>query len=284
MVDDIGDIHAKKPTGFNPGSYRQVQHYVYDVLGAKDPRIGFKKDANKRRIRVERGTDEKNLVAVGEQHPILYAITSRILKYKEMQKAIGTYFDFTQRNGRLLYTINPFGTDTGRMSARKSSFWCGTQIQNIPHYAKSMLIADPGFILCEPDNSQSEARCTAYLAKETELIRALETPGKDFYKSLGTLFFGIPYEEVTTEFRNLVLKKIVHGTNYMMGAETFIQNAGIDNLMFAAGVLGIKIGPLPGQMTMKAFATMLLEKYHNPFQRIRKWYQEVKTKSQRRTC
>lgn len=275
MVDAKGDIHAKKPTGFNPGSYRQVQFYLYDVLGAKDPRIGFKK-VNGKRIRLERGTDEKNLSAVGEQHPILYAITSRILQYRENQKAIGTYFEFAQRNGRLLYNINPFGTDTGRMSAKKSSFWCGTQIQNIPHYAKSMLIADPGFILCEPDNSQSEARCTAYLSKETELIKALETPGKDFYKSLGTLFFGMPYEEVTTDFRNRVLKKIVHGTNYMMGAETFIQNAGVENLLFAANILGINIGPLSGQMTLKAFATMLLEKYHSPFPRIRKWYQEVK--------
>ncbi len=276
MVDDVGDIHAKKPTGFNPGSYRQVQFYIYDVLGAKDPRIGFKKDANKRKTRIERGTDEKNLSAVGEQHPILHAITSRILKYKEAQKAIGTYFDFVQRNGRLLYNINPFGTDTGRMSAQKSSFWCGTQAQNIPHYAKEMLVADPGFILCEPDNSQSEARCTAYLAQDEKLIKALETPGRDFYKTLGTLFFEIPYEKVTTEFRNLVLKKIVHGTNYMMGAETFIQNAGVDNLMYAASTLGIKIGPLPGQITLKGFATMLLNKYHMPFARIRPWYAEVK--------
>lgn len=39
MTDDIGDITAKKKVGFNPGSYRQVQFYIYDILGAKDPKI-----------------------------------------------------------------------------------------------------------------------------------------------------------------------------------------------------------------------------------------------------
>lgn len=272
MLSDKGDIHAKKPTGFNPGSSKQVAFYIYDILGAADPHIGFRK-ANGRKTRIVRGTDKKNLEAVGRQHPLLRKVTDKILAYKGNAKAISTYFNFAQKNGRLLYSINPFGTETGRFSCSKSALWCGTQVQNIPPYAKAMLVVDEGFILCEPDNSQSEARCTGFLSQEENLIAALETPGKDFYKTLGTLFFSIPYEEVTTEFRNLVLKKIVHGTNYMMGAETFIQNAGEANLLFASGVLGISI---PTQMTMKAFAASLLEKYHGPFPKIREWYSEVK--------
>lgn len=278
ITDDKGDIKAKKPSGFNPGSYRHVQRYIYDILGAKDPKIGFKK-VNGKKERITRGTDEKNLMAVGEQHPILFALTSRIIKYRECNKAIGTYFDFVQKNGRLLYHIDPFGTETERMASKKSSFWCGTQIQNIPPYAKEMLVADEGFILCEPDNSQSEARCTAYLAQDLALINALETPGRDFYRTLGTLFFEMEYDSVTTEFRNLVLKKIVHGTNYMMGADTFIINAGIENLLFAANILGIVITPTPtkpGELTLRIFAQHLLEKYHGPFKRIRAWYAEVK--------
>lgn len=278
MCDDVGDIHAKKPTGFNPGSYRQVQTIIYDILGAKDPHIGYKKE-NGRKARITKGTDEKNLSSIGAQHPILAKLTSAIIRYRNNSKAIGTYFDFVQKKGRLLYHINPFGTDTGRMASRRSNFWCGTQIQNIPYYAKEMLVADPGFFLCEPDNSQSEARCTAYLAQEENLIKALETPGRDFYKSLGTLFFQIPYEEVTTDFRNKVLKKIVHGTNYMMGPATFIENAGVENILFAASVLGKVIVEKPteeNEITLLNFAKSLLEKYHEPFPRIRKWYQEVK--------
>jgi DNA polymerase I-like protein with 3'-5' exonuclease and polymerase domains len=265
---------------FNPASPKQVQYYIYDVLGAADPRIGQKKNAKTgKRSRTERGTDEKNLRAVGEQHPILLRITEAILSYRENAKAISTYFDFKQLNSRLLWSLNPFGTDTGRMSCSSSSFWCGTQVQNIPPYAKAMLVADDGYTLIEIDNSQSEARCTAYLAKETHLIKALEDPEKDFYTSLGTLFFSIPYEKVTKEFRNKILKKIVHGTNYMMGAKTFIENAGTKNLITGAEPLGLKITlakkAQADEITLQDFATQLLESYHKPFPRVREWYKEI---------
>jgi DNA polymerase I-like protein with 3'-5' exonuclease and polymerase domains len=267
---------------FNPASPKQVKTYIYDILGAADPRIGQRKDAKTgRRSRMERGTDSKNLTAIGEQHPILLRITDAILNYRENAKAISTYFDFKQRSSRLLWSLNPFGTDTGRMSCSSSSFWCGTQVQNIPPYAKDMLVADEGYTLIEIDNSQSEARCTAYLSKEYNLVKALEDPEKDFYKSLGTLFFGIPYENVTKEFRNAILKKIVHGTNYMMGAKTFIENAGVQNLLIGASHLGRKITlnkkAKADETTLQEFATELLESYHKPFPRVREWYKEIAT-------
>lgn len=268
---------------FNPSSSQQVAHLVYDILGAADPHVGKKKDAKTGiKSRKTRATDEKNLKAVGSQHPILLRVTNAVISYREARKAISTYFDFLQKNGRLLYSINPFGTtDTGRMSAASSSFWCGTQIQNIPQYAKSMLIADEGYVLDEFDKSQSEARCTGYLAKDWKLVAALENPTQDFYKSLGTLFFGMPYETVTKEFRNDVLKKIVHGTNYKMGDSTFAETAGTEKLIFAAGILGIKLTMSnkkaeDGTMTIKSFSGMLLEAYHKPFDRVRPWYDEVK--------
>lgn len=274
-------ILTDSPT-FNPGSWQQVATYIYDIFGATDPKIGWKKDPKtKKKVKQTRGTNEKNLKAVGEQHPILLRLTDAIISYRESQKAIGTYFDFSLKNGRLLWSLNPFGTDTNRMACSSSSWWCGTQVQNIPPYAKGMLGADDGFELMEADQSQSDARGTAYLSQDLTLIAALEAKDKDFYKSLGTLFFGIPYENVTKDFRNAVLKKIVHGTNYMMGAATFVENAGVENLLVGANVLGanvtMKVKPATGEMSIKAFAETLLEAYHRPFNRVRKWYQEVKT-------
>lgn len=255
---------------FNPGSWQQVETYIYKVFGAKKPNIGKSKSC----------TDEKNLTAVGSQHPLLAKLTTEILTYRENQKAIGTYFTFPQLNGRLLYSLDPFGTESGRMACRASSMWVGTQVQNIPNYAKSMLVADPGYVLCEIDNKQSEARCTAYLAKEYNLSDALEDAEFDFYKRLGTLFFDIPYAEVSDFFRNKVLKKIVHGTNYMMGADTFIENVGNEVLFEAASKLGITLVEIPVKnnpthKTLKQFAKDLLEVYHKPFPRIRAWYKEV---------
>lgn len=257
---------------FNPGSWQQKQKYLYEILGAKRPGIGKSNSQ----------TDEKNLKEVALQHPLLAKVVERILDYMGSQKAIGTYYDFKQFNGRLLWTLNPFGTETERMACNASSFWCGTQVQNIPSYAKSMLIADDGYELCEPDANKSEARCTAYLAREPALIKELEDETRDFYRQLGVLFFQMKYEDVDDFWRNKILKKINHGTNYMMGGGTFLENIGATVLFATAPKLGIKLVDIPRrnhpeEMTVKQFATYLLELYHKPFTRIRQWYQEIKT-------
>jgi hypothetical protein len=79
------------------------------------------------------------------------------------------------------------------MASSKSNFWCGTQIQNIPYYAKEMLIADEGFILCEPDNSQSEARCTAYLAQDLQSYNSIGNTWPGFLQESGNsvLWYGV---------------------------------------------------------------------------------------------
>lgn len=265
---------------FNPGSPKQVGTYLYEVLGAKKPNLG-KKKVNKDGVRSALScTDNKNLLAVSEQHPLLARVCTELLDYRKEQKAIGTYYDFKQMNGRLLYALNPFGTETERMACNSSSLWVGTQVQNFPSYAKAQLIADPGFELVEIDNSKSEAFCTAFCAKELEFIKALSNKDQDFYKTLGTLLFQIPYAEVTPFFRNKVLKKINHGASYMMGAKTFIENIGVKILYETASVLGLRIVPVvrvgrPEERTVSGFATDLLESYHKPFPRLREWYKEI---------
>jgi DNA polymerase I-like protein with 3'-5' exonuclease and polymerase domains len=267
---DLLRVYVADPN-FNPGSWQQVEKYIYRVFGAIKPKIGKSKSC----------TDEKNLLVVGDQHPLLALLTTDILSYKSNQKAIGTYFKFLQKNARLLWSLNPFGTESERMACNSSSFWCGTQVQNIPKYAKKFLVSDSGFELIEADNKQSEGRCTAYIAQDVPLIEALESKTHDFYRTLGTLFFQIPYEEVGDFFRNKVLKKIVHGTNYMMGPKTFKENIGIKILHETASILGFKLVPKPNpkkpeEKTILGFCKDLLEKYHVPFKRVRKWYDEVR--------
>lgn len=262
-------VYLADPT-FNPGSWQQVEKYIYRVFGAIKPKIGKSASC----------TDEPNLTVVQDQHPLLALLVTSILEYKGAQKAIGTYYNYLQKQGRLLWNLNPFGTDSERMSCQSSSFWCGTQVQNIPKYAKSNLIADDGFELVEIDNKQSEGRCTAYLAQDLALIKAIEDKEFDFYKTLGTLFFQIPYEQVTDFFRNKVLKRIVHGTNYMMGAGTFKNNIGTKVLHETAAILGFKLVPKPStkrkeEKSILGFCKELLDGYHAPFPRVRAWYKEV---------
>jgi DNA polymerase I-like protein with 3'-5' exonuclease and polymerase domains len=249
-----------------------VSKYIYDVFGAFKPMIG--KGAKS-------GTDEKNLEAVADQHPLLALLVDSILEYRGSVKAVSTYYNFLQKCGRLLYALNPWGAETERMACSASSWWCGAQIQNIPAYAKGQFIADEGFELAEVDEKQAEGRCVAYLSQDLDLIKAIEDTVYDFYKTLGTLFFKMKYENVSDFFRNKVLKKIVHGTNYVMGGKTFKENIGVKILHETASALGFKLVPKPSSLhkeekTIIGFASELLELYHIAFPKVRKWYEVVK--------
>lgn len=276
---------------FNPGSSQQTARLLYDIIGAS-PVKGFGGT-------LSRSTDEKILKKVQLQHPILERVIREIWNYREQEKLITTYFNAVLRNGRLLYSITPFGTETGRMASKKSNWRLkyrdeknkikktgfGAQVQNISPAAKKFLKADEGYVILEPDNNKSEARCVSKLSKCVPMQRALEDRTKDFYTSLGTLFFGIPYEMITKALRNLVLKRIVHGTNYMMQEDTFIDHVGVEQILKGAALLGAHINPnleyneskLHFQ-TLKQFAKFLLESYHKPFPEVRAWYKTIKTR------
>lgn len=261
---------------FNPGSPDQVSEFLYEVLGAKRPP----------RAKSKSKTDKKSRAFVASQHPIFALFSDRVNNYSLEKKALSTYFSFRQWNSRLLYSLDPFGTDTGRFASRASAAWIGTQIQNQPVYAKEMYEPDDGYIAFEMDFSKAEAICTAYLSRCSALIKALCFPDldnegnkKDFYKVLGELFFHMEYETVTKEFRNKVLKKIVHGTNYMMGPETFIDNLDdIQTLFLAAKILGVvlTLNPkAPKEKTPKDFAKQLLDAYHIPFPEVQQWWESI---------
>jgi DNA polymerase I-like protein with 3'-5' exonuclease and polymerase domains len=72
----------------------------------------------------------------------------------------------------------------------------------------------------------------------------------------------------------------------MMGAKTFKENIGIKILHETASILGYKLVPKPSsrkpnEKTILGFCKELLDKYHIPFKKVRKWYEtiyhEVKT-------
>jgi DNA polymerase I-like protein with 3'-5' exonuclease and polymerase domains len=246
---------------FNPGSWQQVHEFIYEVIGGKKPENT--KGA---------GTASPVLNRVAMQHPLLARICDLIITYREEAKAISTYYEFElSSNGRLLYNLDPTGTDTGRFACKASSFWVGTQIQNIPPYLKPALVADSAYTLVEGDKNKSEARCVGYLARASKLIAALEDLEKDFYKVCATLFFGIPYEKVTKALRNDVTKHIIHGTHYVMGPEPFIDRVTPKKMYEAITMTGSSL------RNLKEFAKYLLSLYHAAHPELKKtWYPAIK--------
>lgn len=259
---------------FNPGSPKQVMQLL-GALGCKDLD----------------SSDEKNLKKAALRHPLNSRILNKILDIRGENKLLSTYLtEGKELNGTILYSIVPWGTDTGRLASQESALWCGLQIQNIPRgdAVKCTIKAYAGFGLAECDLEQAESRDTAYISGEPALIHAVEC-GKDFHSLNASAFFGIPYEliyndedhydqdgtfhkkgTIDKKLRDLA-KRVNHGANYNMGAGVLIDTMGEDKVWEAKRLL--KLPPLWG---LKQVAEYLLATFHRTYPAIRSvYYQKV---------
>lgn len=235
-------------------------------------------------------TDSKSLQKYTVGNPLMAWFVPRIIKYKKATKLLSTYLNTKLYGDRLLYSLNPFGTDTGRTASNESNLFefsrsktglpvfehYGTQIQNIPPYAKTMLKADDGWRLFEIDKKSSESWCTAALSREPKLWAAL-TDNEDFHCANASIFFGIPYDQLYKDGKVLnkdirtLSKRINHGANYNMQENMLVEVMGEEYLFEAKRLLGLR------QRTAKDIAAYLLRLFDKGYPRIRgAWQQEIK--------
>lgn len=222
-------------------------------------------------------TSANSLKGIMHKHPLWRLMVEKLLDSRQSRKADSTYMDIVTFCGRILYELDPFGTDTGRYASKSSNFWCGTQIQNIPVYAKSMFIADAGWELNSIDNSQSESRTTAYIVGDTKLIDAVEN-APDFHTRNASMFFGIPEAELFRlkksplkeeqdlfkKYRNKIGKRVNHGANYNMGEEVLIQT------MTPLGIIEAKLTlKLPATYSFRQVAAYLLGCFDRAYPLVR---------------
>jgi DNA polymerase I-like protein with 3'-5' exonuclease and polymerase domains len=232
--------------------------------------------------------DEKNLKKAALRHPLNARIIEHILEIRGARKLVSTYITAGKefhghlgqykeiKRGRILYSLNPHGTDTGRLASREHHFWCGLQIQNIPRgtAVKRTLIADDGFIIGECDLEQAESRDTAHIAGDEALIKA--TGGsKDFHSVNASAFFGLPYSSIYSDelkktinkaIRDLA-KRVNHGANYNMGPDVLVDTMGSVAVREAQRLLG-----LPKFWSLRQVAEHLLAAFHKTYPAISKTY------------
>ena len=239
-------------------------------------------------------TDETDLKKAILLHPLNSRILNLILDIRGDRKLTSTYLrtdaDITKTskkgakelNGRILYALNPHGTDSARLASKEHHFWCGLQIQNIPggKDVKSTLMADDGFLLGESDLEQAESRDTAYITGDTNLIAAVSS-GKDFHSTNASSFFGVPYADIyddaTKKTKNKKLrdlaKRVNHGANYNMGWAVLIDTMGEDKILEARTLL-----KLPSRYTLREVAEHLLDVFSRTYPVVRVDYQQwIKT-------
>ena len=224
--------------------------------------------------------DEKHLNKARFRHPFNARIINLVLKVRKARKLVSTYLtpgkEFSRLDGtgsRVLYSLNPHGTDSSRLASREHHFWCGLQVQNIPRgpAVKQTLKADEGFLIAEVDLEQAESRDTAYISGDSQLIENVEH-SPDFHCANASCFFGVPFEEMYDIATGKVLNKplrtlgkpVNHGANYNMGAFVLIDTMGEENIVKAKSLLG-----LPRMWTYKQTAEYLLEQFHKTYPGIK---------------
>jgi DNA polymerase I-like protein with 3'-5' exonuclease and polymerase domains len=215
-------------------------------------------------------SDETSLKRIGNLHPLNARICNKILDIRGNRKLASTYLvEGKEHNGRILYSLNPHGTDTGRLASREHHFWCGLQIQNIPRgeSVKCTLVADEDFLFAECDLEQAESRDTAFISGDENLIAAVSSE-RDFHSTNASAFFGVPYEDIyddvirktkNKELRDLA-KRVNHGANYLMGPLMLVLTMGEDKVWEAKRLLN-----LPKNFGLKDTAEYLLAQFHKTY-------------------
>lgn len=259
-------------TNFNVNSPVQMKALFNNILGCNDLT----------------SRDEKNLAKAAYRHPLISRIVDEVLEIRGLRKLKSTYLrtdaDITKTSpggykefhGRILCSLNPHGTDTGRLASKEHHFWCGLQLQNIPRgvSVKQTLAADDGFRIAEVDLEQAESRDTAHIAGDESLIAAV-SGSRDFHSVNCSAFFGVPYasiyDDATGKTLNKVLrdtaKRVNHGANYNMGANVLVETMGLKATYSAATAL--KLSPL---LQPKQIAEHLLGCFHKTYPALQKIY------------
>jgi len=217
------------------------------------------------------------------RHPLNARIIALVLEIRKARKLVSTYItagnEFNRLDGtgdRILYALNPHGTDSGRLASKSHHFWKGINIQNIPRgpIVKQTLIADPDFLLAECDLEQAESRDTAYISGDEQLIHNVEH-SPDFHSANASAFFGVPFERIYDVVAKKVIDKALrdlakpvnHGANYNMGAMVLITSMGEENIIRAKRLLN-----LPSAWGLVTVAEYLLAAFHKTYPSIKGVY------------
>jgi DNA polymerase-1 len=217
---ELGNIAARiyKQAGreFNIASPKQLATVLYDEL-----KIG-EGQKQKKTATGARTTREEELAKLAELHPIV----GDVLKYRELQKLLGTYIDkmpgLVGSDGRLRAQFVQAGTTTGRMASQDPN------LQNIPiktEYGRRIreaFAAEEGNVLASLDYSQIELRIAAGLSGDERLIEVFKQGG-DIHAAVASRVFGVPPERVDKEMRRRA-KVINFGILYGMGVNALRAN------------------------------------------------------------
>jgi uracil-DNA glycosylase family 4 len=237
-------------SSLNVNSPKQMKEYLYGTLGLPEQR--HHKTAKST-------TDEQAIekLYTKSQNPILRSI----LELRETSKLLGTYAKASiDIDGRVRTSYNVSGTDTGRLSSRKTVYNTGMNLQNQPPTFRKVFVPDENLLLLEADLKQAEALLVAHFSQDPTMMKAFAS-GTDIHKWNASKIFEKSVETITKSERYLA-KRMVHALNYGLGPIQFMNHVNGESTK-------------TGVSLTAADSKRLIDIYFKTFPNIKEWHRWI---------
>jgi len=228
-----------KNNSFNPRSFKQVAHWLYDVFHLPEVTL-FR---NNRPRSTAREALDKHAEALELQQLTDSTVSKALvfiktlIQYRELKKIQSTYvlpmYDKLQGDGRVHTDFMLHGSVTGRLASSRPN------LMNIPRatknqYAKrirGMFVASPGNVLISADYSQAEMRVLATLSQDPFLLNAYRK-GLDLHTETTIMLFGENWVKEDRMIAKMLNFGLVYGrTANSIAVERQIDLAEAERLM-----------------------------------------------------
>ena len=210
QISELEDqIFKLSETIFNIGSPKQLGEILFDKMKIE----GGKRSKN--------GSWQTSVEILEKVSDMGYEIADVILSWRHFSKLKSTYTDalveqINSKTDRVHTNYSMVGASTGRLSSSNPN------LQNIPirteegRLIRTAFEPKKGFKLVSMDYSQIELRLIAHIADENKMLDAFNE-NLDIHADTASKVFGIPIEEMTSEFRRKA-KTINFGIIYGISA------------------------------------------------------------------
>jgi DNA polymerase I-like protein with 3'-5' exonuclease and polymerase domains len=206
---------------FDPQSTQQLSEFLFASPNGLN--IEPKPEKTKDELRNQYKTDADTLEKLVEEHPDINPILITIVKYRQVEKVIGTYLTGMlhncDENSELRYQFKQTGTPTGRFTAPAGDPAHGyggipihgipsTYDENKPKVATALrkaFVARTGYTMVKVDFAGEELRIVTNLSGEPVWIKEFNEGSGDLHTITAKAFFG---DTITKQQRQM--GKCVH--------------------------------------------------------------------------
>lgn len=201
---------------FNPGSTAQLSDFLFTSRG-----LDIKPKPEKNEKSGQYKTDASTLEGFVESDPEAPDVLKWIVKYRQIDKIIGTYLKGlaanTDEHDQLRFNFRQTGAATGRFTAPKGDAdhgFAGVPIHGIPvrndpnkpkvaHSLRGLFVSHPGYVIVKIDYAGQELRVVTCISGEPVWKREFKEGSGDLHTLTAQSFFGAHITRANKLERNM---------------------------------------------------------------------------------